>query len=553
MRPVRSISRSRIRLFVLAAILLLVCPRPAEAQFSPGELSKAHRALEGSQNCVKCHDVGQEISGVKCMACHAEIKAFVDAKRGFHGRAVSERCVTCHKEHLGVDAKTTNFEKQSFDHTTTGFVLDGKHSAAACEKCHTSRYIISPAVIASLNDHPRQTFLGLDTKCVSCHQDVHKGKFQQNCAQCHSTSGWRQVKGFDHTKARFPLEGKHAQVECAKCHASMGARQGKGPVDFSTKPFTDCTPCHASPHKMRFAGQTCSTCHSAQGWAEAMKRPFDHSRTSYPLKGRHAQLECAACHRMEERRPFAATFLRPFARCTDCHADKHNGEFAKKYKNDCAACHTVERYKPSTFTLARHAESRFGLSGAHTAIVCAGCHTRAGQTAPTFQFASLRCEVCHKDVHKGQFADKMQEKSCDACHTTQRWSNGAFDHATTAFPLIGRHAVTACASCHKELAAAGAPRYNKLATDCASCHKDAHQGQFAKDGSTACATCHTPAGWSALVFDHEKQSAFKLTGAHKNVACRACHRTETAGGVTLTRFKPLDGVCASCHAKGGPR
>lgn len=531
---------------------LALSPSAALAQFSPGDLSRAHHALEGSQNCVKCHDVGQEISGVKCLACHGEIKEHIDAKRGLHGGVAAERCVTCHKEHLGVNAKTTNFDPKTFDHAKSGFALDGKHAVVACEKCHNAKLIVNKSVIKSLNETPRHTYLGLDTKCATCHEDVHKGKFQQNCAQCHQTSGWKTVRNFDHAKSRFPLEGKHAQVACAKCHPSMGTRAAKAALDFTTAGFADCTPCHKSPHKAQFAEQRCASCHTPQDWADAMKRPFDHARTAYPLKGRHAQIECAACHKTAERQPFAKTFFLSFARCTDCHADKHNGEFAKKYKNDCAACHTVERYKPSTFSLSRHTESRFALTGAHTAIVCAGCHVKAGQTVPTFQLASLRCESCHKDVHKGQFSDKMKDQSCGACHTTDRWTNAKFDHAATAFPLSGKHATVVCGDCHKEIASKGAVlQYKKVSTECASCHKDVHQGQFTKNGRTACETCHSSAGWRTLLFDHETQSTFHLTGAHKNVACRACHHEETAGTSTFIRFTPVSGACASCHAKGG--
>jgi hypothetical protein len=148
----------------------------------------------------------------------------------------------------------------------------------------------------------------------------------------------------------------------------------------------------------------------------------------------------------------------------------------------------------------------------------------------------------------------MKEKSCAACHTTERWTTGAFDHSATTFPLAGRHAAVACASCHKELTTKGATlQYKKLATACQSCHQDKHQGQFAKDGATACESCHSADGWKRLRFDHETQSAFKLTGAHRNVACASCHRTETAGDATFVRYKPVPTACAACHTKGDRR
>jgi hypothetical protein len=53
-----------------------------------------------------------------------------------------------------------------------------------------------------------------------------------------------------------------------------------------------------------------------------------------------------------------------------------------------------------------------------------------------------------------------------------------------------------------------------------------------------------------LVFDHEKQSTFALTGAHKRVECRQCHREERRGERTFIRFKPMSAKCESCHAQG---
>ncbi len=530
---------------------MLLDPRSALAQFSPGELSKAHHALEGSQNCVKCHDVGKEISGVKCFACHEEIKQLIDSRKGYHASVSSERCVTCHKEHLGLSAHITKFDKDNFEHAKTGFLLDGKHAAVSCDRCHNAKFIVNKEVIKSLDEHPRETYLGLETRCATCHDDVHKGKFQQDCAHCHTTATWGKVQNFDHDKARFPLEGKHAQVACAKCHPSMANRAPNGALDFRAQPFADCTPCHTSPHKAQLNAQRCASCHTAQNWSDAMSRPFDHTKTAYALKGRHAQTDCAKCHRLSEKRPFAQTFFLTFSRCTDCHADKHNGEFVKRYKNDCALCHTVEGYKPSTFTISRHDDSRFHLKGAHAAIICADCHVKY-ETAPVYHFASLRCETCHKDFHKGQFNDKMKESSCDACHTTERWQNARFDHSTTTFPLTGRHVNVACIDCHKEESAARKSlQYKKIPTDCQSCHKDIHRAQFATGGQTQCQTCHASAGWRQLAFDHETQSTFKLTGAHKNVQCQACHRQESADTTTFTRFKPMSGECVSCHVKGG--
>ena len=52
------------------------------AQISPGDLTKAHADLEGISNCTKCHEIGEKVLSSKCLDCHKEIKALVNAKIG---------------------------------------------------------------------------------------------------------------------------------------------------------------------------------------------------------------------------------------------------------------------------------------------------------------------------------------------------------------------------------------------------------------------------------------------------------------------------------------
>jgi hypothetical protein len=58
-----------------------------------------------------------------------------------------------------------------------------------------------------------------------------------------------------------------------------------------------------------------------------------------------------------------------------------------------------------------------------------------------------------------------------------------------------------------------------------------------------CRTCHSPSGWKPPViakeFDHGKVSQWSLVGAHKAVACSACHRSPV--------FSQVGKDCAACH------
>lgn len=528
---------------------MLLSANIVTAQFSPGELSLVHRSLEGSTNCTKCHEVGREISGAKCLGCHEEIKQQFDLKRGYHFTASPNKCVSCHKEHLGLGARTILFDEKKFDHSLTGSVLTGKHLMIACEQCHSSKKIRDRVVQNNITAYPHQTYLGLTTECMTCHEDPHRKQFSQDCATCHSTVAWSPVQSFDHSKTTYPLVGKHLQVSCSKCHSSMEKKSQSDHIDFKTANFSDCTPCHVTPHKSKFGGRECISCHTPQGWIGAMGKPFDHQSTAYPLVGKHSSLRCEQCHHANERETFTKTFFLPFKNCTDCHADKHNGDFLKKYNNNCAKCHTEQGYKPSTFTLARHQETRFILTGAHIATVCSACHSSAETKTIVFHFSSIKCESCHKDVHKGQFASQMKGSSCNKCHSTEQWKTSTFDHSQTSFPLAGKHAEAGCADCHhqNEVTSIGTVRFKKVATECQSCHKDVHRDQFRENTKTNCARCHSSSSWASLGFDHETQSTFSLKGAHKKVPCNACHKAEKIGQISFVLFKPLSAECESCH------
>ena len=618
------LARPSIRTTLLLLVGLLCSSPRAFAQISPGPLSHPHADLEGISNCTKCHESGEEISGAKCLDCHVEIKNQIGSGHGFHFANRSTTCVTCHKEHLGKDARITKFDETSFDHTKTGFVLQGSHQPLKCEACHDVRNIRNADVKKVIASTPHKTFQGLDPQCVSCHVDRHKGTVSNQCQSCHGTKSWSPPATFDHTKTKFALGGKHRQVECAKCHASLAAKSTTLPILFGTKSFEDCTPCHASPHGRKFADKTCTSCHTAAGWTivasfdhSATRFPlvgkhatvscekchtqmgvtgnktvsfatrsfndctpchntphnakfngrecrtchtpsawgtlvsgrFDHTLTNYVLEGSHLQVECERCHQPSLGAQYSRRFLLSHQRCTDCHSDYHNGQFRAKFANECAECHIVKGFTPSTFSIQKHQSSLFALTGAHVATPCEECHKKEGRRPQAFHFASLRCESCHEDFHKGQFKQQMTEHSCAECHSTTTWKMSSFDHSKTRFALVGRHLKVKCEACHKEQVVHGirSVQYQGLPMECESCHKDVHFNQFADRGRTRCASCHSPAEWHALLFNHETQSPFHLTGAHKNVPCGGCHKEEKSESITFVRFKPLESKCESCH------
>ncbi|RZA15518.1 MAG: hypothetical protein EOP10_26230, partial [Proteobacteria bacterium] len=232
---------------------------------APGPLVLGHENLE-HKDCLKCHEVGGGVPNNKCMDCHKDISSHVDAKKHFHGLMNGKACIDCHKEHKGRNAIINAFDQKTFDHSRTGFILDGAHVRAECTSCHTEK---RSEKITRKND--TQFFGKQGSTCLSCHakDDIHffetpkfKGK---DCGTCHVTEAWKNVEKFDHTRETgYALVGIHAEQSCKKCHVS----EGKNNIKYSWPRLETqkCLTCHKDQHKTnfspRFQGGQCLSCHN---------------------------------------------------------------------------------------------------------------------------------------------------------------------------------------------------------------------------------------------------------------------------------------------------
>jgi hypothetical protein len=80
--------------------------------------------------------------------------------------------------------------------------------------------------------------------------------------------------------------------------------------------------------------------------------------------------------------------------------------------------------------------------------------------------------------------------------------------------------------------------FKDTAPTCISCHPDQHhEGRLTPN----CGLCHNPNSWARWRFDHDTQTRYRLTGAHRGLDCQACH---TARNVTKIA---LGTDCYSCH------
>ena len=379
--------------------------------------------------CEKCHTAQPFNSApTACSGCHQKD----DKHRGVFG----QQCERCHT--------AKGWKEARFDHGKTRFALTGRHQLVACSKCHTT---------PQLKETPKV--------CVTCHKkdDYHKGKMGPDCARCHTAESWKKTL-FDHNRTNFILIGKHQQVECAKCHTTP---------QFKETPKV-CVTCHKKeePHKGRL-GTDCARCHTAESWKLIR---FDHSKTTYPLVGKHVPVRCAQCHVNEQ--------YKISSRCATCH--KKDDPHKTKLGDNCERCHVERGWKDvGKFD---HQKAEFPLLGKHATVPCAKCHATR-----LFADASSRCADCHgkDDYHKGAFG-----KKCEVCHTTDEWKRSTFDHKKdTGYALIGKHVGVKCAQCHlRPLFTGGVSRL------CVSCHRpdDPHDGELGE----RCELCHSEVGFKII-------------------------------------------------------
>ncbi|MDZ7291447.1 MAG: cytochrome C [candidate division KSB1 bacterium] len=471
--------------------LLFMLPEVASAQISPGPLARPHRQLEGLTKCLSCHEVGKQTSNTKCLNCHVAIAGRLQARRGFHPTVTSvsasgsvkktKPCASCHSEHNGRDFDLIVWEdgEGNFDHRQTGYMLEGKHAKVTCRHCHQPKFI-REKFANDLTLRREKTFLGLSQQCMACHGDEHRGQLGNACERCHDFTAWKPAPKFSHDQAQFLLTGRHKQVPCAKCHFEKKAREKEGNetvavfVQYTGLSFSNCIPCHQDPHRGRF-GLDCVKCHDTESWMKiAGMSTFNHDVTDFPLRGRHREVKCEKCH-------IAGNFKKKLAHqfCRDCHEDVHGGQFAKRPdQGKCESCHRVEGFVPSQFTLAEHQQSRFPLMESHLAVHCGGCHTRqtSGKLAGKmlFVFSDQRCQVCHRDVHRGQFGKKDLVR-CDKCHKLTLWADLLFVHnRDSSYKLDGAHEKVPCAKCHFQMQMKDhsfVVVYKPLRKECAACHR----------------------------------------------------------------------------------
>jgi hypothetical protein len=515
-------------------------------QISPGDLSEAHKALEGMSNCTQCHELGEKVLDSKCLECHKEIQSLINKKEGLHGQAkvIKQDCFKCHSDHHGRKFDMIHLDEANFNHNETGYKLEGKHATVKdCRECHM------PDNIQNIDIKKRKnTFLGLNQECLTCHDDFHQKTLSNDCKKCHDFEAFRPATNFNHNDSKFALKGKHIDVKCVECHETT-TRNGKEFQEFTGLAFEDCKSCHDDPHENKLPGD-CKSCHKENDFNLFFgQETFNHNNTKFTLNGKHKEVDCFSCHK-ETDNPllvFQDNLQIKENDCVKCHKDVHEGKFGQ----DCAKCHKETSFLSlKNMNFFDHSVTDYPLKGKHIEVDCKQCHK--GRFTEAIDFSA--CNKCHKDYHEGEFKVNNVTPDCVECHSLQEGFDYSLytleKHQETKFPLEGAHVATPCYACHVS-EEKKRWTFRELGTSCVECHNDIHKGFISEKfyPKQNCTACHVNDTWSSInSFDHSK-TKWPLEGKHKQVDCRECHFTENENNKLeiIQKFTNLETDCISCH------
>lgn len=393
------------------------------------------------------------------------VAVVVDSEENPHEK-LSWDCADCHS----TESWNRLAKEMKFNHSETGFRLDGGHQGVSCRSCHAEL-----------------VFSHVGTACADCHADHHLGQLGTDCQNCHTTRDWRPETDvlLKHAERGFPLTGVHAVADCDACHRTQDRQEFSGTS-------VECEDCHRNdlalvtdPDHSALAFSTdCQQCHRAAfgSWGQTT---YNHPG-SFPLLGAHAAAECSACH--------SKSFVGTPTDCYSCHADEYLAtsdpdHLQAGFSHDCNECHSFNGWTPATFD---HNQTAFPLTGRHVTAACVSCHETS------YAGTATNCYACHQTDYDGttdpSHASANFPVTCEDCHSTSGWSPASWDHDAQYFPIYsGAHngRWSDCTECHTVPG-------DFLAFDCTACHAhnqtdmDAHHSSVLDYQylSSACYECH---------------------------------------------------------------
>ena len=308
--------------------------------------------------------------------------------------------------------------------------------------------------MALSEDRKGHTYLGTSSACRSCHEDVHRDQFQQDCNSCHTAERWKPASRFSHDRSRYLLSGKHVSVDCARCH--NGVLAGTKAVRYTQMAFTACSDCHRDPHPGKFVQQKCSSCHMTEDWRRIEKGRFEHAETRFPLKGKHAAVKCNECHRTDARARNASGeygfHITRYEKCSSCHAGCARRTISETARR--GGLRGVSFGRRFSAGHLHNQRSRFNAVPAPRRAPWGPMQCLPSRTTGTGEeHAPVRLvqssRLYHLPPRYSQRAIQGENAAgCETCHTVKTWQDLTFSHNNTKFPLNGKHALISCDKCH---------------------------------------------------------------------------------------------------------
>jgi hypothetical protein len=408
---------------------------------------------------------------------------------------------------VGQPARAEQVDYSNFDHTTTGFPLDGQHVTVKCEQCH-------------LNG----TFEGTPRACNLCH-------VQGNLR----SAVYMPAK-------HIPLESKAFQAaDCDRCH--------------TTNAFQGAHFVHASVSPSNMSGVTCLSCHNNyfQTGVPSQGHPQTNATggaaLSLPESGSTASngTSCDQCHTTGSFSSQFMTFpnghIPTTLACQACHSAGYGVGLTQMVHTgitgNCTSCHAADApaTAPLQFTMS------YGTAGGTAVVVKPTSQNYHLPTSapPTHFTTSFSCNQCHTTPSAPMLATAA----------AAGFAGGVMNHTGI---------TNGCATCHAD---GSGPFIGLTGSALVTLNS---RGPHIPINDTACENCHksttVPGGFAGTAMVH--------TGLNGLSSCSACHennptdlgyvglsqtlvvRPPTSGSqpnpVTIVdAAHPTTGECSQCH------
>lgn len=314
-----------------------------------------------------------------------------------HGADFKIDCRECHNS----GSWQVDYQSIAFDHQSTGFELEGRHSSISCVDCHQSL-----------------DFQEVGQACVDCHTDVHQMSVGNDCARCHDSQSWLvfEIPAL-HEQNGFPLQGAHVTLACVDCHQSdnnlVWERLGQECLDCHRQDYFQTSD---PDHQASGFSLNCVECHEPL----SMEWGGENFHYFFPLVQGHDGLSCVDCHQ-------SADYAQIDANCSSCHLEDYQNarnpdHQVSGFPLDCSLCHSLNPgWAPASFR--NHDDNYFPIySGNHRGVwnSCTECHTDPSN------YNLFSCIDCHEHSNQARMADehddvsgyRFESNACYNCHPT---------------------------------------------------------------------------------------------------------------------------------------